>query len=156
MGFREDIQQDTVSSLPIRDAAAIRRDTTLREAVRVMQATSLGCAVIVDESNAPIGIFTEQSLLDALTRDASLDELTVGGLTDPGFLVIKQSDPILRVWNAVARDGLRFVCVTDDDGKFIGVTGQRGLAEYLAESFPQEVLVQRLGSTPWMQQREGA
>ena len=32
----------------------------------------------------------------------------------------------------------------------------RTIAEYLAESFPREVLTQRLGSTPWMDQREGA
>ena len=53
-------------------------------------------------------------------------------------------------------DGLQFVCVTDDEGQIVGVTGQRGIAEYVAESFPQQVAVQRLGCTPWMQQREGA
>ncbi|WP_182866089.1 CBS domain-containing protein [Stieleria mannarensis] len=156
MGFRNELEQDTIDSLPLRDAAVVRPDTTASEAVRLMRETSLGCAIIIGPGDAPIGLFTEQSLVDLLARDQSLDACVVGDCVDPGFLVVKSGDPVSRVWDAVERDGLRFVCVTDNDGRSKGVTGQRGIAEYLAERFPQQVLVQRLGNTPWMQQREGA
>ena len=156
MGFRDDIQQDTISNLPIRDASAVPSDTPIRQAIQFMRDKSLGCVVIVDQAGVPTGIFTEQSLLDVLTKNVSLDERAVGDFCDSGFLAVGSDQPISRVWDAVERDGLRFICVTDGDGKFVGVTGQRGIAEYLAECFPQEVLVQRLGSTPWMQHREGA
>ena len=156
MGFRQDIEQDPVSNLPLRDAVVVRPDTPIREAVALMRAKPLGCAVIVDSANTPSGLFTEQSLLDVLTQNVSLDDRTVSEFSDPGFLAVKSVEPISRVWDAIEHDGLRFICVTDSDGKLTGVTGQRGIAEYLAEYFPQEVVVQRLGSTPWMQQREGA
>ncbi len=156
MGFRDDLEQDPISSLPIRDAVVIQPDATLREAVELMRAKSLGCAIVVDANGTPSGLFTEQCLLHALRRNASLDDRTVSDHLEPEFRVFKTREPVARVWDAIQRDGLRFICVTDDDGKLVGVTGQRGIAEYLAENFPQQVLVQRLGGTPWMQQREGA
>ncbi|QDV88843.1 CBS domain-containing protein [Planctomycetes bacterium TBK1r] len=156
MGFRGELDQDTVGNLPLRDAIAVQHDTTALDAVKLMREKSLGCAVIVDQGGTPTGLFSEQSLVDMLARDLSLADHVVGDFTDAGLLVVRSSDPISRVWDAVERDGLRFVLVTDDEGKLIGVTGQRGIAEYLAERFPQQVLVQRLGNTPWMQQREGA
>ncbi|NND96814.1 MAG: CBS domain-containing protein [Pirellulaceae bacterium] len=156
MGFREDLEQDQVSSLALRDAIIVRSDTTIKEAVGLMREKSLGCAVIVDQSGTASGIFTEQSLLAALSRQEGLDDQTVGDFSDPSFLSLPSSAPISRVWDAIEEDGLRFICVTGDDGQLIGVTGQRGIFEYLAECFPQQVLVQRLGSKPWMKQREGA
>ena len=156
MGFREDLESELVSSLPLREAIRARPDDSLRQAVEAMRAKSLGCAVIVDQAGKPSGLFTEQSLLDALTQNESLDERRIGDFTDPGFRCVKSSDPISRVWDAIAQDGIRFICVTDDAGDLIGVTGQRGIAEYVADCFPREVVVQRLGSTPWMDQREGA
>lgn len=156
MGFREDLEQDQVSSLSLRDAIIVRSETTIGEAVGLMREKSLGCAVIVDPSGTASGIFTEQSLLAALTQHESLHEQTVGNFSDPGFLSLPSSAPIARVWDAIEQDGLRFICVTDDGGQLIGVTGQRGIFEYLADCFPQQVLVQRLGSKPWMEQREGA
>ncbi|PAY15468.1 hypothetical protein CKO51_31660 [Rhodopirellula sp. SM50] len=156
MGFRDELDQDTVGNLPLRDAIAVQHDTTALDAVKLMREKSLGCAVIVDQGGTPTGLFSEQSLVDMLARDLSLADHVVGDFTDAGLLVVRSSDPISRVWDAVERDGLRFVLVTDEQGKLIGVTGQRGIAEYLAERFPQQVLVQRLGNTPWMQQREGA
>lgn len=156
MGFREDLEQDQVSSLPLRDAIAVHSETTIGEAVRLMREKSLGCAVIVDPSGTASGIFTEQSLLKALTQQKSLDDETVGEFSDPAFLSLPSNAAISRVWDAIEQDGVRFICVTDEGGKLIGLTGQRGIFEYLAEYFPQQVLVQRLGSTPWMKQREGA
>ncbi len=156
IGFREELEQEPIRSLPLREAIVVYPDTLLRAAVAVMRHRCIGCAVIVDIGMAPTGLFTERSLLDALIQHASLDNRPVSQFAEPNFLSVKSSEPISRVWDAIYEDGCRFICVTDDDGKLIGVTGQRGIAEYIAECFPQQVMVQRLGSTPWMQQREGA
>jgi CBS domain-containing protein len=156
MGFRNEMAEDCVRSLPLRDAIMIDPETPLSEAVARMRGKSLGCAVVVDPRGAPTAFFTEQSLLRALLQDPVLDQRPVRDFFDPDFLVVCSSDPITRVWDAVQRNGLRFIAVIDDEGRLIGLTGQRGLAEYLADSFPQQVFVQRLGSTPWMQRREGA
>ena len=156
MSFRQDIELETVASLPIRDAIIASPHTLVRAAVAMMRNRSLGCAVMVDHGRRPSGIFTEHSVIDVLVKNASLDDSPICNFADPNFIDVKLSEPILRVWEAVQLAAARFVCVTDDSGKVIGVTGQRGLAEYVADYFAGQVAVQRLGSTPWMRQREGA
>lgn len=156
MGFRHDLETDTVGSLTLRSAIIVQPYTLVRAAVAMMRNHSLGCAVIADHAQVPSGIFTEHSVIDALMKDACFDSTPVCRFADPKFIAVRKSDPILRVWNAVQMASARFVCVTDDEGKVIGITGQRGLAEYVADCYAGQVAVQRLGSTPWMQQREGA
>ena len=43
----------------------------------------------------------------------------------------------------------RFLCVLDEDGRTrVALTGQKGLSEYIADHFPQQVMVQRVGGKP--------
>ncbi len=154
--FRDDIEHEPISSLPLREAIAVHAGTLLRAAVASMRHQSIGCAVIVRVGMIPVGLFTEKSLIKALVSHDSLDDHPVSQYADTSFVSVSASEPISRVWDAICRDGIRFVCVTDDEGKLVGVTGQRAISEYIAEYFPQQVMVQRLGCTPWMQQREGA
>ncbi|NNE01328.1 MAG: CBS domain-containing protein [Pirellulaceae bacterium] len=156
MSFKEELRREPISCLPMRDAIKVHTGTLLRAAIAQMRSKSLGCTVIVDYSGIPLGIFTEHSVIAVLQKNVTLDDRTVEEFADPGFFALKSSEPISRVWDAIERDEARFVCVTDDDGKLVGVTGQRGLAEYFADCFARVVTVQRLGSTPWMHQREGA
>jgi len=156
MTFCQDLREDTVRSLPIRKAIAIQSHTLLRAAIAMMRNEGLGCAVIVNHQRQPIGIFTEHSVIDALARGVGLDDRPVCEFVDPDFFCVRETDPILRVWELVCDSAARFVCVTDREGTVVGITGQRGLAEYLADCFAGQVTVQRLGSNPWMSQQEGA
>ncbi len=51
---------------------------------------------------------------------------------------------------------VRFLCVVDEDRRVVGLTGQKGLMEYVADHFPRQVMVQRIGCTPFLATREGA
>ncbi len=70
MAFQHEIQRDTVSNLPIREAIVVEPDTTVGTAMQQMRERHLGCAVIVDRSGKPTGIFSERSLLDVLLQEA--------------------------------------------------------------------------------------
>jgi hypothetical protein len=69
---------------------------------------------------------------------------------------VKQSDPIVNVLLAMQAQNVRFVCVLDDEGRAVALTGQKGLMEYIADHFPGQIMVQRIGCAPYIQQREGA
>jgi hypothetical protein len=51
---------------------------------------------------------------------------------------------------------VRFLIVINEHGQLAGLTGQKGLMEYVAEHFPGEVIVQRIGCKPYTEEREGA
>ena len=69
---------------------------------------------------------------------------------------VSTSDSISRVLDAMEQSKTRFVVVVDGDGKVGGLTGQKGLMEYIAEYYPGEVMVQRVGTKPFSVKREGA
>ena len=156
MSFQQELEADVVASLTIRPAILLTEDTVARAAVALMRRESLGCAVVADHGRLPRAFFTEQSVASMLLADACLDSSAVATYVERSIVCVRKGDPISRVWRAVQDGSARYVCVTDDAGRAIGITGQRALAEYLADCFSKQVVVQRLGETPWLQQREGA
>ena len=156
MGLEENLAKEHVSDLNLREPIKVQNDTIVRAAVEKMRERQLGCAVIVDDSDKPVGVFSERSLVDVLTQDASLDKSTVGEFRDKTWEAVSLTDPIVDVFDAIQHRGMRFVCVVDEEGGVAGLTGQRGLSEYFADHFPGQVMVQRVGGKSNMQQREGA
>ena len=69
---------------------------------------------------------------------------------------VKATDPVAEVVEAMEIKNVRFLCVVDEEGRVIGLTGQKGLMEYVADHFPQQVMVQRVGCPPSLHSREGA
>lgn len=156
MGLRDNLCHETVNQLPLREVITIAPSASVRDAVAKMRKKGLGCAVIVGSDGKPQGIFTERSIIELLATDGALPDRPVGDFADPKTVQVKNSEPISHVWNAVQHEGHRFVCVTDPQGTLVGLTGQRGLSEYVSEHFPRQVMVNRLGGKGWSDQREGA
>ena len=57
-----------------------------------------------------------------------------------------------------AQEGAKVVIgdVLDDEGRPVGLTGQKGVMEYIAEHFPRQGKVQLMESKLHMDHREGA
>lgn len=156
MGLQENMSSEPVGELPLREAITVDPGTSIREAVEMMCAKRLGCVVVVREDGVPIGTFTERVLIRILAETpAALDEPVASHLS-VRWACVKTTDSISSVLNAMQSKELRFVCVTDAAGKVQGLTGQKGLMEYIAEHFPRQVMVQRVGIKPSTEQREGA
>ena len=51
---------------------------------------------------------------------------------------------------------MRTASDVDDAGRVTGLTGQKGLMEYVAERFPRQIKVQMMSSKLHMNTREGA
>ena len=156
MKLKGNLDTETIGRLPLREPVVVEKSTPLGAAVCAMRTRSLGCAVIVDTDRKPLGFFTERSLLDALMQDAPLETSQVGDFHDAGYVEFQQDEPIRAVWDSVEQEGSRFICVVDEAGRLVGLTGQRGLAEYVSEHFPRQVMAQRLGNKPWLEHREGS
>jgi CBS domain-containing protein len=157
MGLKENLHSECVSNLPCREAILIPPETTVRQAAETMQAKKLGCAVVVDAEGKPIGIFTERTLIELLLQQIdNLGGIPVRDHLETEWFCAQSSDPISAVLDAVQKRGARFVCELDEQGKAIGLTGQKGLSEYIADHFPEQVMVQRIGGNPGTETREGA
>jgi len=91
-----------------------------------------------------------------LQRPNDLGAILVRDHLEAEWFCVHSSDPIATVLDLVQNRGARFVCELDEYGKVKGLTGQKGLSEYIADHFPEQVMVQRIGGQLGMGTREGA
>ena len=156
MGLYENFVSEPISRLALREPITISPSSSVKDAVLKMRDKELGCVIVVDEKDKPIGMFTEAMLRHLLIEDrAALDDSLENRMAKD-FPCAKSKDPVVNVLEAMRSENHRFVCVVDENGKLVGLTGQKGLMEYIAEHFPQTVLTERAGNVSPRRQREGA
>ena len=156
VGLQENMRNEPISRLALREAITVPPDILVRDVVVLMHEKQLGCIIVVDEDNKPTGMFTEAMLRHLLVENrAGLDNTVEAHMADQ-FPWAKMSDPVVTVLEAMQTKNHRFVCVVDEQGRVAGLTGQKGLMEYIADHFPQQVLTQRAGTKPPLSEREGA
>jgi len=156
MGLFENVKNESVSNLAIRPAIVIDANGTVRDAVGELRNAHLGCAITVDADGKPQGMFTEAMLRSMIARDPALIDSPIREHLATTFPWVKESDSIQLVLDAMETNNTRFVVVVDDAGAVVGITGQKGLMEYVAEHFPGQAHVQRLDAKSYPEQREGA
>lgn len=156
MGLRQDIHEKTLADLELREVIGVSGATTAHDAVALMKEHGLGYVTVVDDAGKPRGVFTERSVIRLLMQNPAALSEPVSKWLDEDPPILKQSSPISKLLELMRSRSLRFVIVVDDEGKAVGVTGQRGLMEYIAEHFPRQVKVQTMESKLYMDQREGA
>lgn len=156
MSLLESLEQETVSRLALREAITLAAEGTVREAVEAMREGGLGCVIVVDAAEKPVGMYTEAMLRSAICKDPSVVDSPLADNMATVFPWVLKSDSIQTVVDAMEAKNTRFVAVLDEAGKVVGLTGQKGLMEYVAEYFPEVVMVQRIGSEPYPHRREGA
>ncbi len=157
MGLYEDILRQPVRILNIRQLVAVTPDTPVRTVVERLRKVRLGCAIVVDPDGRPTGMFTECVLARAMVSKLEILDEPVGENMADEWAKVSVTDPITHVLTSMEEHRMRFVCVTDEDGRAVGLTGQKGLMEYFADHFPKHVqtMARRVGTETTAQQREG-
>jgi CBS domain-containing protein len=156
MGLQENLQAEQVCSLPLRDPVIVSPHTSIAEVVEAMKTQRLGCAIVVDADSKPIGIFTESQLVRLLAESQSNFGSPVSQVMSHNWPTVKQNAPIVDVLKLMRKHNVRFIIVINEEGQLAGLTGQRSMLEYIADHFPEQVMVQRIGGTPHLHNREGA
>jgi CBS domain-containing protein len=156
MGLYENIRHEPVSRLALREPVVVPPDATVRDAVSTMRQRKLGCAIVVDDQHKPVGLFAESKLTRLLSETPAAIYDPIMDHLDKKWPTVSLSDPISCVLAALEFANIRFLIVVDDQGRLAGLTGQKGLMEYVAEHFPRQVIVQRIGGKPYPAHREGA
>ncbi len=158
MGLQRNLFERPVSDLSLRPAIVVSPQTTLAEVVDQMKQKDLGGVVVVDDSSNTLGVFTESVLVRLLAEHQGLPAGPVSQFMDTDYARTRTTDRIAHVIRAMREKDTRFVCVTDGFGKPVGLTGQRGIVEYVSEHFPRHVqkMISRVGEKSYPNAREGA
>lgn len=156
MGLRENILSQPVSDLSIRELVSVPPTETVRETVALMRGKNMGAAIVIDDAGYPIGMFNEKLLIH-------LFEAGTDAMGDPvekhmtrSVACVGTQETIATLIATIHSRGLRWICICDEAGKAIGISGVRGVMEYVTEHHPRSVLVQPLQSKLSVDEREGA
>ena len=155
MGLFENMNAEQVRRLSLRKTVFAKAEDKVRDVVLAMRNVGVGCAILVDEDRKPVGMFTENMLTQIVAHKPEVMDQAVGQHVAEQWPQVRLSDPIIAVLEALEFKNVRFLSVVDESGAIVGLTGQKGLMEYIADHFPQ-VTVQRVGQSQSMKTREGA
>lgn len=155
MGLRENMKTEPVTKLALRAPILLGPEEKVRVAIEKMRQQKLGCVIVVDTNNRPLGMFTESMLTQLLARGQNILDDPVRTHMADRVPWVEERAPIADILDVMEVKNVRFLCVVNDEGRVTGLTGQKGLMEYIADHFPGLVMVQRVGCPPSMH-REGA
>src|SRR5437762_7040650 len=119
------ILSDTIETLQRRPALIVSPETTVREAVGLMDEAHVGC-VLVTIDDKLIGIFTERDLLKRVVAD-DLDARTtpIGRVMTPDPDMLHLGDGIAYALNLMSVGGYRNIPIVDENDKPICVIAMK-------------------------------
>lgn len=156
MGLKESLQTVRVEQLNIRPPVTISAGKTVRDAVGAMRSAGLGCVIVTDADGKAAGMFTEAMLRYDLTNSAEILEASVESQMVSRLPWVLPTDSAQMILEAMDEHNIRFIAVLDEQRNVLGITGQKTLMEFIAESFPREIMTQDPTGATVSIQREGA
>ncbi len=160
-GFDAGLLREPFRVVPVQRPVTLSPDSTVTEAMRLMQREHRGCVLVTDDGTTESklgGIFTERDVLFRIVdRGRNPAALPLGEVMthDPETLSVRAT--VAYVLNKMSVGGFRHVPVVDDEHHPVCVISVRDVVNFLVEAFPREVL--NLPTDPGItapQSREGA
>jgi CBS domain-containing protein len=106
-------------------------ETTIADAVRLMQAASVGC-LVVENDGAVRGILTERDCVMKLSQ-AGLDGMTVAQIMTPDPVVLRPDDSLAVAINKMAVGGFRHIPLVEN-GHATGIVSAHDLFRYILDT----------------------
>lgn len=117
---------DSLDSLIIRKPIHCSPEQPLHQVLQVMQQHQIGSMVVVDQEEAPLGIFTLSDLRRVLAADPQNLYHPIGDLMMTNPLTVKSSASAFDAALLMTQYHIGHVCLIEDD-KLVGVVSERDL-----------------------------
>jgi len=123
----------TINDFARRNPSTATAEETVREAARRMEARGVGCLVVVDADQRPIGMVTDRDLvMRLLRRRRDPDTTTVGEVMHPEVTSVSEDAPVERAMRRMHQEGIRRVPVVDTAGRLTGIFAADDAVQLLA------------------------
>jgi CBS domain-containing protein len=110
---------------------------SIPDAARLMRDQHVGSLVVTDTSDGkpmPVGILTDRDIvIEVISRDISLDQVTVGDIMTYALLKVTEDEDIFEVAQRMRARGVRRVPVISRLGELIGIIAADDILELLSE-----------------------
>lgn len=115
-----------LKSIIRRTLVTISPTSPIRTALESMRAERIGSVVIIDQNQAPLGIFTERDVLNRIVLGGIDEDRPISEAMTAHPFVLPSHASLIEAAHAMARHRFRHVLVMEE-GKLIGVVSERDL-----------------------------
>jgi len=130
-----------IGDVCIRDVVVASRETTAREAARLMSENHVGNIVVIEDiggRRVPVGIVTDRDIVRnvvAEALDASL--FTLGDLAARDLVTVREDQGVFECMQQMRINGIRRMPVLDLKGGLVGIISLDDLIQLLAEEMSE-------------------
>jgi CBS domain-containing protein len=110
-----------------REVVSVAATASIREVVELMAARHLGSMVVVDEQEAPVGIFTLSDVLKRIVLPGTSLEQPIASVMSPAPATLPLAANAHDAALLMAMRGIRHVLAVDEGGRLRGVVSERDL-----------------------------
>jgi len=155
--FDERVLQAPVGVLQPRAPIVVEPQSSVLEAVVLMQERNVGCVLVVRAAKLK-GIFTERDLLTGVVgKGVDPAKMPIRKLMTPNPEWLRITDPIAHALNKMSIGGYRHVPIVDKALVPVGLISVGEIVTFLVRFFPKSVLnLPTLPRGNYAQEREGA
>ena len=139
MGIASALRERRIRQLGLPTFVAVDASTDVQETIRTMQSAKLG-SVLVTENDRLVGIFTERDFIAKVAGTNTEGSKPIRDLMTPNPATLHPDDSVFDAIRLMDEHGYRNVPIVDEQGHLTGSLPVATLIDFLAESFPQEVL----------------
>lgn len=133
-----DLQQQRVAHLDLTSFATVKTGTKVREALVRMRRSRVS-AILVQNGNGLIGIFTERDVLLKVADNPSALDQVVDDLMTADPQTVTSDTSVGRALQLMNAGDYRNVPVRDKSGAVIGNLSQQAMITFLTDHFPREI-----------------
>ncbi|HVW84174.1 MAG TPA: CBS domain-containing protein [Bryobacteraceae bacterium] len=127
----------TVGEICTRTVIIAPRETSVREAAKLMRERHTGDIVVADEfegKRIPVGIVTDRDIVvEVLAEHLNPDQLSVGDIMTGTMVTARERDGIFETIALMRGDGVRRMPIVDASGALVGIVSLDDILELLAE-----------------------
>jgi CBS domain-containing protein len=114
--------------------AVANRDTTVKEAARMMRQFHVGDLVVVEGNTSPVGIVTDRDIvLSVVATGLDPEVFTIGDLINRDLVTVQSDQGVFECIQLMRVHGVRRMPVIDHDGALVGIVSVDDLVGLLAE-----------------------
>ena len=130
-----------IADVCIRDVVVAGRDTTVREAARLMTQYHVGNVVVIEERGGrtiPVGIITDRDLVrNVIAEGLDPAVFALGDLVARELVTAPEDQGVFECMQAMRIQGIRRMPVVDRQGGLVGIISLDDLIQLLAEEMSE-------------------
>ena len=130
-----------IGDVCIRDVVVASRETTAREAARLMSENHVGNLVVVEDiggRRVPVGIITDRDIVRNVVAEAlDASVFTLEDLAARDLVTVREDQGVFECIQQMRINGIRRMPVVDSKGGLVGIISLDDLIQLLAEEMSE-------------------